>query len=89
MIVKSSQNRIELGTRPDAKQITGMVRVGDLSKGLLLAGQKVVDLVLLIKAPPTIQILNEVETTLKQKFQEKAEKKVSKHIFGNSLTPKI
>jgi len=62
----------------ELKKITGMVRVGDLSKGLLLAGQKVVDLVLLIKAPPTIQILNEVETTLKQKFQEKAEKKAKK-----------
>ena len=53
----------------ELKKITGMVRVGDLSKGLLLASDRVVDLVLLTKRPPTAALLAEVETTLKEKLK--------------------
>ena len=56
----------------ELKKITGMVRVGDLSKGLLLASDRVVDLVLLTKRPPTATLLSEVEATLREKLNEAA-----------------
>merc|ERR1712029_481882 len=64
--VAESMNTKEL------KKITGMVRVGDLSKGLLLASDRVVDLVLLTKRPPNTLLLTEVETTLREKLNEAA-----------------
>ena len=54
----------------ELKKISGMVRVGDLSKGLLLASDRVVDLVLLTKRPPTVALRAEVEVTLQQKLKQ-------------------
>ena len=68
----------------EVKKISGMVRVGDLSKGLLLASDRSVDLVLLCKDTPTKTLLSEITSTLKSKLKDatETELEVSEQTWG-------
>ena len=47
-----------------------MVRVGDLSKGLLLASEKSVNLILLCKTTPSLSLLHQIQTLIIEKVAE-------------------
>merc|ERR1719219_2299146 len=51
-------------------KIEGLVRVGDLSKGLLLATDKSVSLVLLCISPPTKSMLQNVHVQVRSRIKE-------------------
>ena len=57
------------------KQISyfsGMVRVGDLSKGLLLASDRAVNLILLCKNTPSLSLLHDIQELIVEKLAEVA-----------------
>ena len=47
-----------------------MVRVGDLSKGLLLASEKNVNLILLCKNTPSLSLLHQIQQIIIEKLAE-------------------
>jgi len=49
--------------------MTGSMRVGALSKGLLLVNENEVDLVIICSVPPTVSLLNSVVTILPEKLK--------------------
>ena len=49
---------------------SGMVRVGDLSKGLLLASDKAVNLILLCKHTPSLSLLQHIQMLIVEKLAE-------------------
>lgn len=49
--------------------MTGSMRVGALSKGLLLVNENVVDLVIICSIPPTVALLNSIVTILPEKLK--------------------
>ncbi|CAI6364574.1 unnamed protein product [Macrosiphum euphorbiae] len=51
------------------KKMTGSMRVGALSKGLLLVNENEVDLVIICSVPPTVSLLNSVVTILPEKLK--------------------
>lgn len=51
------------------KTMTGSMRVGALSKGLLLINENEVDLVIICSVPPTVTLLNSVATILPEKLK--------------------
>jgi len=51
-------------------KIEGLVRVGDLSKGLLLAPDRSVSLVLLCISPPTKAMLQQIHVSVRSKIKE-------------------
>lgn len=51
------------------KTMTGSMRVGALSKGLLLVNENNVDLVIICSIPPTLALLNSIVTMLPEKLQ--------------------
>jgi len=53
-----------------AKKISGMVRVGDLSKGLLLASDRTVNLILLCKHTPSLTLLRDIQKLIVEKLAE-------------------
>ena len=52
---------------------SGMVRVGDLSKGLLLASDRAVNLLLLCKHAPSLSLLKQIQQIIKDKLAEVVE----------------
>ena len=58
------------------ERIKGMVRVGDLAKGLLLKESREVDVVLMCLKAPTKTLLENVVTLLKEKLKEIAPDKL-------------
>ena len=52
------------------KYFSGMVRVGDLSKGLLLASDRTVNLILLCKHTPSITLLRDIQKLIVEKLAE-------------------
>lgn len=51
------------------KKLTGSMRVGALSKGLLLVNENEVDLVIICSVPPSIALFNSIVTILPDKFK--------------------
>lgn len=51
------------------KKMTGSMRVGALSKGLLLINENEVDLVIICSIPPTVALLNSIVTILPEKLK--------------------
>lgn len=51
------------------KKMTGSMRVGALSKGLLLVNENEVDLVIICSIPPTVALLNSVVAILPEKLK--------------------
>lgn len=51
------------------KKMTGSMRVGALSKGLLLVNEKEVDLVIICSVPPTVALLNSIVGILPEKLK--------------------
>lgn len=51
------------------KTMTGSMRVGALSKGLLLVNENEVDLVIICSVPPSLTLLNSIVTMLPEKLQ--------------------
>lgn len=51
------------------KKMTGSMRVGALSKGLLLVNEKEVDLVIICSVPPTVVLLNSIVSILPEKLK--------------------
>lgn len=51
------------------KKMTGSMRVGALSKGLLLVNDKEVDLVIICSVPPTVALLNSIVAILPDKLK--------------------
>ena len=49
---------------------SGMVRVGDLSKGLLLASDRAVNLILLCKHIPSLTLLHQIQKLIVEKLSE-------------------
>lgn len=49
--------------------MTGSMRVGALSKGLLLINENEVDLVIICSVPPTIALLNSIVMVLPDKLK--------------------
>ena len=49
---------------------SGMVRVGDLSKGLLLASDRTVNLILLCKHTPSVTLLRDIQKLIVEKLAE-------------------
>ena len=49
---------------------SGMVRVGDLSKGLLLASDRTVNLILLCKHTPSLTLLRDIQKLIVEKLAE-------------------
>lgn len=62
----------ELNNGDGENKIDGLVRVGDLSKGLLLAADRAVNLVMLCKSPPTSSLLQIVHKATVEKLKEVA-----------------
>jgi len=66
-------HRFTFGTEKDdtkiVKTMTGSMRVGALSKGLLLINENEVDLVIICSVPPTVTLLNSVVTILPEKLK--------------------
>jgi len=51
------------------KKMTGSMRVGALSKGLLLVNENEVDLVIICSVPPTLGLLNSIVAILPEKLK--------------------
>lgn len=51
------------------KKLTGSMRVGALSKGLLLVNENVVDLVIICSSPPSVALLNSLVSILPDKLK--------------------
>ncbi|XP_050441323.1 zinc finger RNA-binding protein 2 isoform X2 [Adelges cooleyi] len=51
------------------KMMTGSMRVGALSKGLLLVNENEVDIVIICSTPPTLSMLNSIVTILPEKLK--------------------
>lgn len=51
------------------KKLTGSMRVGALSKGLLLVNENEVDLVIICSVPPSVALFNSIVTVLPEKFK--------------------
>lgn len=49
--------------------MTGSMRVGALSKGLLLVDENEVDLVIICSVPPTVALLNAIVSVLPDKLK--------------------
>jgi len=66
-------NRFTFTTEKDdtkvTKTMTGSMRVGALSKGLLLVHDHEVDLVIICTVPPTVSLLNSVFAILPEKLK--------------------
>lgn len=58
--------------------MTGSMRVGALSKGLLLVNENEVEIVIICSTPPTIPMLNSIVTILPEKL------KVIRLLFSNT-----
>merc|ERR550534_1227914 len=54
----------------DEREIKGVARVGDLAKGLLLTGDKEVNLVVMCNNKPTMTLLEDITTGLKKELME-------------------
>merc|ERR1719431_29432 len=54
----------------DEREIKGVARVGDLAKGLLLTGDKEVNLVVMCNNKPTMTLLEDITTGLKKEVME-------------------
>lgn len=52
------------------KAIDGMLRVGDLSKGLLMVGDRAVNLLLMCKHPPTLALLRHIQMLIVEKLKD-------------------
>lgn len=71
------------------KKMTGSMRVGALSKGLLLINENEVDLVIICSIPPTVALLNSIVTILPEKLKIVAKDDtyiVNKHEADAKLT---
>lgn len=53
------------------KKMTGSMRVGALSKGLLLVDENEVDLVIICSVPPSVALLNSIVSILPEKLKVK------------------
>lgn len=51
------------------KKMTGSMRVGALSKGLLLVNENEVDLVIICSVPPSVALLNSIVAILPDKLK--------------------
>lgn len=51
------------------KKMTGSMRVGALSKGLLLVNENEVDLVIICSVPPSVTLLNSIVAILPEKLK--------------------
>ena len=51
------------------RDILGVARTGDLAKGLLLTGDRSVDLVVMCRNKPTLSLLNKVAAALKEEVK--------------------
>jgi len=54
----------------DEREIKGVARVGDLAKGLLLTGDKEVNLVVMCSNRPTMTLLEDITTGMKEELKE-------------------
>lgn len=63
------------------RDVVGVARVADLAKGLLLTGDKEVQLVVMCRTKPTVSLLNKVAETLKPELQEQLEGKITFDIY--------
>ena len=74
------------------REITGVARVGDLAKSLLLRGDKNVDLVVLSKDPPTKTLLESIIQSLEVELQnptENHEIEVKEEMNGEAKTEEV
>lgn len=68
-VADPTQQAKSLGGSQPARVLKGLMRVGTLSKNLLLRGDRDVDLVVICAEKPTIQLLRRVAEILPQQFQ--------------------
>jgi len=65
-----SDKLIEKEGEVEERKLTGVARVGDLAKGLLLKGDKEVNLVVMCDKKPTISLMETITVALKQELEE-------------------
>jgi len=81
--LKKVSDKFTEGSNKDEKQrdVVGVARVADLAKGLLLTGDKEVQLVVMCSNKPTVSLLNKITETLKPELQEELEGKLTFDIY--------
>lgn len=67
-------------TPADEREIMGVARVGELAKGLLLSGDRAVNVVVVCKSKPTIELLGQVHTEM-QKVMKEMDEQYQLHMF--------
>jgi len=79
-VLKKISDKFIVKTGENDREIKGVARVGDLAKGLLLTGDKEVNLVVMCNNKPTTTLLEDITTAMKEEL-ESSTTKYEVHMF--------